>query len=220
MRSPPSCYTTPSPASKSFLWALLQLPWPLGPVCSSGLPPCTGQAPAGFSHTGATFLHEWLLLFLGSQRCHSWEPRSAGATPRASQTLLSSTMTRTGTTPKRNPALDQGQAQRGCSPAARGRTLRKAWSAPQEAPAWREGRNRIIPSRAVGTVAGDSRAAASPWVPHAGSSQEQETVCPTETRGPASRTAERHLPRRHCLAEKHWSNCRLRETPCNVPTSV
>lgn len=56
----------------------------LRPVCSSVPPPCMGQAPAGLSHTAGTFLHKWLLLFLGSRRCHSWEPRSAAAAPRAS----------------------------------------------------------------------------------------------------------------------------------------
>lgn len=70
----------------------------LRPVCSSVPPPCMGQAPAGLSHTAGTFLHKWLLLFLGSRRCHSWEPRSQGQ----SQTLPSSTTARTGTTPSRH----------------------------------------------------------------------------------------------------------------------
>lgn len=48
-------------------------------VCSSVPPPCTGQAPAGLSHTAGTSLHKRLLL--GSRRCHSREPRSAGAVP-------------------------------------------------------------------------------------------------------------------------------------------
>lgn len=73
----------------------------------------------------------------------------------------------------------------------------------------------MIPRRAEGTGTGDSRAAASPWVPHAGSSQEHQTLCPTDTgcciQGSSDGT---------CLAEKPGSNCRLRQTACNVPTSV
>lgn len=63
----------------------------------------------------------------------------------------------------------------------------------------------MIPRRAEGTVAGDSRAAASLWVPHTWSTQEQQTVCPTETLGAASRTAQtpaqKNLPGRETLEQ-------------------
>lgn len=114
----------------------------------------------------------------------------------------------------------QGLAQRGCSPAAGGRTLRKAWSAPQEGSVPQHGGKA-----GTGQPPAEQRAL---WLGTAG-------LLGYHTQG-AARSKRLCAPQRHqvlypgqprdtcpeniCLAEKPWSNCRLRETPCNVPMAI
>lgn len=169
-------------------------------VCSSVPPPCMGQAPAGLSHTAGTSLHKWLLLFLGSQRCHSQSPVWS-CSHSQSQPLLGSNRHNPKQAP--NPAASAGSE--GLQPC---RTLRKASSAPREASVPQQA-GKAGTGRAEGTVAGDSRAAASAGYHTQGAARSKRCVPHRDTgcciqdsqETPAQKT------------EKPWSNYRLRETP-------
>lgn len=134
-------------------------------VCSSVPPPCKGQAPAGLSHTAGTSLHKWLLLFLGS---HSQSPVWS-CSQGQSQPLLGSN----GHNP-RHQTLHPQLAQRGCSPAGH--------SGKPRVPLKRT----LCPSRQEQDDAQKSRGhcgwgqqgSCLFWVPHTGSSQEQEMCAP------------------------------------------
>lgn len=190
-------------------------------VCSSVPPPCMGQAPAGLSHTAGTSLHKWLLLFLGSQRCHSQSP-VCSCSHSQSQPLLGSNRHN----PKQAPnsaasaGQQQTQPQTGTKPcslcwlrgAAAQKDTQESLKCPSRglcAPAGREGRNRIMPRRAEDTVAGDSKAAASAGYHTQGAARSKRCV-PHRHTGCCIQDSQETPAQK---TEKPWSNYRLRETP-------
>lgn len=167
VRRSPSCCTTPSPASKSFLWALLQLPWPWD------VPQC--PLPAWARHLqGFPTLQEPPC----TRGCScSWQlevPQpelQPGAAPRASHSLCWAA------TPNRHQALHLLLAQRGCSPAGHSGKLRVPLERPLSPS--RQGRQEQDDAqKGRGHCGWGQQGSCLCWVPHTGSSQEQEMCAP------------------------------------------